>query len=200
MLRLLIFIVLSLVLTSCLPVIFTAATTTGIAASKDQSISETLNDSRISAGIKADLVKNNFRDLGTKIKVEVSQGRVLLTGNVQKEQDMLKAVEVSWNQKDVKEVINELKINSNSNHFDLVQYTKDCMITVQIKAKSLVRKDIKFANYTILTIDNVVYLFGIARSEEELKALASIASKIRGVKKIVCYAKIIDNFNNDNTT
>lgn len=198
LLRILIFTAISFNLSACLPVIFTAATTTGIVASKDQPMSETLNDSRISAGIKADLVKNNFKDLGAKIKVEVSQGRVLLTGNIQKEPDALKAVEIAWNQKGVKEVINELKINKNSNHFDLAQYTKDSMITTQIKAKNLVRKDIKFANYTILTIDNIVYLFGVARSEEELERLASIASKIKGVEKVVCYAKIMDNFNTNN--
>ncbi|AAL03076.1 BON domain-containing protein [Rickettsia conorii] len=197
-LRVLIFITLSFSLSACLPAIFTAATTTGIVASKDQPVSETLNDSRISASIKADLVKNNFRDLGAKIKVEVSQGRVLLTGNIQKESDALKAVEIAWNQKSVKEVINELKVNKNSNHFDLAQYTKDSMITTQIKAKNLVRKDIKFANYTILTIDNIVYLFGVARSEEELEKLASIASKIKGVEKVVCYAKIMNNFNTNN--
>ena len=194
-LRILIFIALSFNLSACLPAIFTVATTTGIVASKDQPMSQTLNDSRISAGIKTDLVKNNFRDLGAKIKVTVSQGRVLLTGNIQKELDALKAVNIAWNQKGVKEVINELKVNKNSNHFDLAQYTKDSIITTQIKAKNLVRKDIKFANYTIITIDNIVYLFGVARSEEELEKLASIASKIKGVEKVVCYAKIMDNFN-----
>lgn len=197
MLRILVFIVLSFALSGCLPAIFTAATTTGIAASKDQPLSGTLNDSRISAGIKATLIKNNFRELGAKIKVEVSQGRVLLTGNIQKEQDALKAVEIAWNQRDVKEVINELKISKNSNHFDLAQYTKDSMITTQIRAKNLVRKDIKFANYTVLTVNNIVYLFGIARSEEELEEFANIASKIKGVEKVVCYAKITDNFNSN---
>ncbi|AEK74583.1 BON domain-containing protein [Rickettsia conorii subsp. heilongjiangensis] len=197
-LRVLIFIALSFSLSACLPAIFTVATTTGIVASKDQPMSETLNDARISASIKADLVKNNFRDLGAKIKVEVSQGRVLLTGNIQKESDALKAIEIAWNQKSVKEVINELKVNKNSNNFDLAQYTKDSMITTQIKAKNLVSKDIKFANYTILTIDNIVYLFGVARSEEELEKLASIASKIKGVEKVVCYAKIMNNFNTNN--
>ena len=197
-LQVLIFIALSFSLSACLPAVFTVATTIGIVASKDQPMSETLNDSRISASIKADLVKNNFRDLGAKIKVEVSQGRVLLTGNIQKESDALKAVEITWNQKSIKEVINELKVNKNSNHFDLAQYTKDSMITTQIKAKNLVRKDIQFANYTILTIDNIVYLFGVARSEEELEKLASIASKIKGVEKVVCYAKIMNNFNTNN--
>ncbi|AAU03856.1 BON domain-containing protein [Rickettsia typhi] len=199
-LRVLIFISLLLSISACLPAIFTAVTATGIVASKDQPMSKTLNDVKIATGIKADLVKNNFKDLGAKINVEVSQGRVLLTGNIQKETDALKAVKIAWDQTGVQEVINELKVNKNNNHFDLVQYTKDTMITTQIKAKNLVRKDIKFANYTILTIDNIVYLFGVARSEEELEKLASIASKIKGVEKVVCYANIMNNFktNNDN--
>ncbi len=197
MLRILIFTALALNLSGCFPAIFTAATTTGIVASKDQPISGTLNDSRISAGIKAGLVKNNFKELGAKIKVEVSEGRVLLTGHIEKEQDALKAVEIAWNQKDVTEVINELKVSKNSNHFNLAQYTIDSMITAQIKARNLVRKDIKFANYTVLTVDNVVYLFGIARSEEELKNFADLASKIKSVEKVVCYANIATNLNSN---
>ncbi|WP_410525859.1 BON domain-containing protein [Rickettsia endosymbiont of Ceutorhynchus assimilis] len=196
--KILIIMFLSLTLSGCLPAIFTAATTTGIAASKDQPMSETINDSKISAAIKTALIKNNFKELGAKIKVEVSQARVLFTGNIEKEEDALKAIEIAWNQKGVKEVINELKVNKKSNHFDLVQYTRDSLITTQIKTKTLVRKDIKFANYTVLTVNNIVYLFGIARSEEELAKISAISSKIKGVEKVVCYVKIMNNFSDTN--
>jgi osmotically-inducible protein OsmY len=196
--KILIIMFLSLTLSGCLPAIFTAATTTGIAASKDQPMSETINDAKISAAIKTALIKNNFKELGTKIKVEVSQARVLFTGNIEKEEDALKAIEIAWNQKGVKEVINELKVNKKSNHFDLVQYTRDSLITTQIKTKTLVRKDIKFANYTVLTVNNIVYLFGVARSEEELAKISAISSKIKGVEKVVCYVKIMDNFSDTN--
>lgn len=196
--KILIIMFLSLTLSGCLPAIFTAATTTGIAASKDQPMLETINDAKISAAIKTALIKNNFKELGAKIKVEVSQARVLFTGNIEKEEDALKAIEIAWNQKGVKEVINELKINKKSNHFDLVQYTRDSLITTQIKTKTLVRKDIKFANYTVLTVNNIVYLFGIARSEEELAKISAISSKIKGVEKVVCYVKIMDNFSDTN--
>ncbi|WP_410526026.1 BON domain-containing protein [Rickettsia endosymbiont of Polydrusus tereticollis] len=196
--KILIIMFLSLTLSGCLPAIFTAATTTGIAASKDQPMSETINDAKISAAIKTALIKNNFKELGAKIKVEVSQARVLFTGNIEKEEDALKAIEIAWNQKGVKEVINELKVNKKSNHFDLVQYTRDSLITTQIKTKTLVRKDIKFANYTVLTVNNIVYLFGVARSEEELAKISAISSKIKGVEKVVCYVKIMDNFSDTN--
>lgn len=185
-----IIIILSFMLTGCLPAIFTAATSSTIAAAKDQSISETIDDVKISTKIKASFMKNNFRELYTKIKVEVEQGRVLLTGIIDKKEDALKAVEIVWGVKGVREVINELIIDKKSDHFDLVQYTKDAMITSQIKARTFVKQDVKWVNYTIITVNNIVYIFGIARSEEELKMVTSIASQINSVARVVCHVKI----------
>jgi osmotically-inducible protein OsmY len=90
----------------------------------------------------------------------------------------------------VKEVVNELRVDPKSSHLDIVQYTKDTMITSQIKSKLFVDRSIKFVNYTIVTLDNVVYLCGIARSEEELNKVAEVASKIRGVEKVISHVRI----------
>jgi len=38
----------------------------------------------------------------------------------------------------------------------------------------------------------VVYLFGIARSQEELEKVANIASNVYGVQKVVSHVKISD--------
>ncbi|WP_425363093.1 BON domain-containing protein [Candidatus Tisiphia endosymbiont of Hybos culiciformis] len=193
-----IIIILSFMLTGCFPAIFTAATSSTIAAAKDQSIAETIDDVKISTKIKASFIKNNFRELYTKIKVEVEQGRVLLTGIIDKKEDALKAVELVWDEKGVHEVINELIIDKKSDHFDLVQYTKDAMITSQIKTRTFVNRDIKWVNYTIVTVNNIVYIFGLARSEEELEMVTSIASQINGVERVVCHVKIKETEKIDN--
>ncbi len=185
-----IIIILSFILTGCLPAIFTASTSSTIAAAKDQSIAETIDDVKISAKIKASFIKNSFRGLYTKIKVEVERGRVLLTGIIDKKEDALKAVELVWDVTGVSEVINELIIDKKSDHFDLVQYTKDAMITSQIKARLFIKRDIKWVNYTIITVNNIVYIFGIARSEEELEMVTSIASQINGVERVICHVKM----------
>ncbi|HJD56747.1 MULTISPECIES: BON domain-containing protein [unclassified Candidatus Tisiphia] len=185
-----IIIILSFILTGCFPTIFTAATSSTIAAAKDQSISETIDDIKISTKIKASFIKNNFRELYTKIKVEVEQGRVLLTGIIDKKEEALKAVELVWDITGVREVINELIIDKKSDHFDLVQYTKDAIITSQIKARTFIKRDIKWVNYTIVTVNNIVYIFGLARSEQELEMVTSIASQINGVERVVCHVKI----------
>ncbi len=185
-----IIIILSFILTGCFPAIFTATTSSTIAAAKDQSISETIDDIKISTKIKASFMKNNFRELYTKIKVEVEQGRVLLTGTIDKKQEALKAVELVWDIKGVSEVINELIIDKKSDHFDLVQYTKDAIITSQIKARTFINRDIKWVNYTIVTVNNIVYIFGLARSEEELEMVTSIASQINEVERVICHVKM----------
>lgn len=185
-------VILSFLLTGCLPVVFTAATTSTLAAAKDRSIGGAIDDAKIATSIKAAFVKNNFKELYAKIKVEVLQSRVLLTGTVDKEEEIVTAVKISWEQTDVKEVINELKVDEKSSHFDLLQYTKDTMITSQIKSKLFLCREVKAVNYTVITLNNIVYLLGIARSEDELEKVADIASKVKGVEKVISHVIIKD--------
>jgi osmotically-inducible protein OsmY len=117
---------------------------------------------------------------------------VLYTGLIDKEEDMINAVQIAWDQEGVVEVVNELKVDKNSGKFDIVQYTRDTMITSQIKSKTFLDRSIKFVNYTVITVNDVVYLFGIARSEEELQKVATIASNVNGVQKVVSHVRLGD--------
>jgi osmotically-inducible protein OsmY len=177
-------------LSGCLPTIFAGAASSTLEFAKDRPAGDTLTDVRISTAIKGTFIKNNFRNLYSKIKIEVVQGRVFYTGDIEKEEDAITAVQIAWNQEGVSEVINELKVDKNSNKFNIVQYTRDALITSQIKSKTLMNREIKFVNYTVITINDVVYLFGIARSEEELEKVANIASNISGVQKVVSHVKV----------
>ncbi len=180
----------STMLSGCLETMFVGTTGTVVELAKDRPAGDAITDVRISTAIKAEFVKRNFRDLYTKIKIEVVQGRVLLTGTIDNDQDAVTAVEISWNQQGVNEVINELRVDKNSNKFDIVQYTRDTMITSQIKSKTFMDREIKFVNYTVITINDEVYLFGLARSESELEKVASIASNVHGVKKVISHVKV----------
>ncbi|RYE06529.1 MAG: BON domain-containing protein [Rickettsiaceae bacterium] len=179
-----------LTLSGCLPTMFTAATSTTLAVAKDRSVDETIHDITIASAIKANLIKKNFREAYTKINVEVVGGRILLTGKVNDEKYILEIVEIAWQQQGAKEVLNEIKVNERSSHFDIVQYTKDSLITGQIKSKLLLNRAIKFVNYTVVTLDNTVYLFGIARSNHELEQVAAVASTIRGVEKVISHVEL----------
>jgi len=161
-----------------------------MAVAKDRTIQETWSDAKIAAKIKASFVKQNFRELYTKIHVDVVEGRVLFTGTVDNEEDVLAAMTIAWDQPGVKQVINELKIDKNSSHFDITQYTKDMMITAQIKTRIFANRDIKFVNYTVITMKNIVYLFGMARSSDELERVANIASIVRGVEEVISHVRV----------
>lgn len=196
-----IFLILPLTLSGCLPVIFGAATGTTLAVAKDRTVGETLTDVKLAAKIRAELMKSNFREIFTKITVTVSEGRVLFTGKVDKEEYILQAVEIAWKHPEVVEVANELIIDENSNKLNLVQYTKDSLITAQVKSKIFTKRSIKFVNYTIVTLDNTVYIFGMARSNEELEQVAEIAAKIKGVENVISHVRVkevLDNKLDDN--
>lgn len=190
LLRLYLIILLSSSLAGCLPAIFAGATATTLAVAKDRTIGETVDDVKIATGIKTEFIKSKFQELYAKIHVDVMQGRVLYTGTVDKEEDIATAVDIAWKQAGVKEVIDELKVDEKSNHFNPVQYTKDTLITGQIKGKLFANRDIKFINYTVVTINSVVYLFGTAKNQEELEKAANIASRVNGVEKVVSHVKL----------
>ena len=177
-------------LSGCLPTIFTGTAGSMMEFAKDRKAGDTLTDVRISTAIKGEFIKKNFRTLYSKIKIEVVQGRVLFTGIISKKEDAITAIQIAWNQDGVVEVINELKLDKNNGNFDLVQYTRDTLITSQIKSKIFMNRDIKFVNYTIITINDIVYIFGLARSEEELQRVASIASNIHRVQKVVSHVRV----------
>lgn len=179
-------------LQGCLPAVFGATAGTAIAASKDRSLGGAIDDATISAKIKKEFISEGFRDLYTKIDVEVMNGRVMYTGSVKDEDDILKAVEIAWKQRGVREVINELHVDDKSSYFDAAQYSRDSWITSQIKAKTIMHRSIKFVNYTVVTSKSIVYLFGVARSEEEMEKVANIAAETKGVHKVVNHVKLLE--------
>lgn len=176
--------------TSCMPLFFTAAASTTIASAKDRSFGETIDDIKISTRIKKEFISQGFKSLYSRINVQVVQGRVLLTGYVDNKDDIMKAVEIGWSAYGVREVINELKISDDSNKFSPSQYAKDTWITSRINSSIFFRRNIKFANYTIVTHRNIVYLFGIARNEEELQDVIKISSEVSGVERVISYVHL----------
>jgi osmotically-inducible protein OsmY len=179
-----------LMLSGCVAAVSTGVMSLGIKAARDKTIGESLDDGAISLKIKKEFIAKGFKNLYTKINVEVFQGRVLYTGNVDKEEDIITAIDIAWNQKEVKEVINELSVSEDKRTVDVLQYSKDTWITTKVKSKIFSDRKIKFINYTVVTTNNVVYLFGLARSEEELQIVAEMTASVSGVEKVISHVKV----------
>ena len=116
------------------------------------------------------------------VQVEVLDGRIFLTGKVDKPEEKIKITKLAWETKGVRSVKNAIAIKGQSN---FKSSAKDVLITTQLKGALLFNKSIKSGNYTLETINKVVYIFGIAMNDEEKKAVIAEAKEIYDVEKII---------------
>lgn len=178
----------ALSLQACAP--YSAATTT-MAAGKfitdERSSGTIIDDNLIKARITHEFIQADVNDLLINVKLNVHEGRVFMTGKVNTPETMVRAVRLAWSATGVREVVNELIVEENLN---LKQYAIDTWITGQMKSKMLLYKDIRSANYSVVTVNGVVYLMGLAQDEEELRLITDTASRIRGVHKVISHARL----------
>ncbi|MFT4314400.1 MULTISPECIES: BON domain-containing protein [unclassified Wolbachia] len=152
---------------------------------QDKSLGNIIDDTTIVIRINKGLLKHG---LFSSIKVKVSEGRVLLIGNVDNHEKQLTAEKIAWQQKEIKEVINEIRVTP-IKMASMLDVTVDGMITAEISTRLLGKRNIKSINYSVNTVDRVVYLMGIAQNKAELKAVIAIARKVKGVKQVVSYVR-----------
>ena len=116
------------------------------------------------------------------IQVEVLDGRIFLSGKVDKPEEKIKVTKLAWETKGVREVKNALTIKGNSN---FKQTAKDILITSQLRTALIFNKKTKARNYTLETINKKIYIFGIAMDNEEKKEVLSEAEKIYDVEEVI---------------
>lgn len=176
--------------TSCVPAaIVGGAGAIGYTAAQDRSVGETIDDAAIETKINAKFLAQQNRKDFINITEDSVQGRVLLAGSVPMRETKIQAYNLVWQVSGVKEVINEIKV-SNNQGFSAKEYASDTWISTQIESRLLFTKDVKSVNYSVETIDGVVYLMGIAQNMTELNTVAQIASEVSGVQKVKSYVKI----------
>jgi osmotically-inducible protein OsmY len=183
------FLLCSFNLVSCAPVFLAGGSAiVGGSAIEERTLGTQINDKSIWGKIVAALAKENkgYSD----ITVEVNEGRVLLIGQVSGPEDRLEILRIVWKQQGVSEVINEIQIGEDAQTFK--NLATDTWITTQIKSKLLFARDVKSVNYSVETINSVVYLIGIAQNDAELDAVTSIASKVKYVTQVVSYVRLKD--------
>ena len=169
--------------------VFSAGSTAGVVAAQERTIGRAIDDLSIKTAITSKYIQKDINDLLINVDIEVQEGRVLLTGNVNKQQAAMDAVKLAWMVDGVKEVINELKINEKG---DGQTWLTDSWISNQIRAKLLLEKNVRSINYNVETVHGVVYLFGIGMNQEELNKVTYIASITRYVKEVVNHVRLRD--------
>ena len=123
------------------------------------------------------------------VKTKVLDGRIFITGKVDKPEEKLKITKVAWETSGVRSVRNDLKIKEK---FNFKQSAKDTLITSQLRAALIVNKKIKSVNYQIDTYKKNVYIYGIARNRDELEIVVDEANSILDVNKVVASILLVE--------
>jgi osmotically-inducible protein OsmY len=180
-----------LTINNCAPLILGAATsTTSVIVAQERTAGDAIDDATITLKIKSAFLQRKLSELFATVNVITTEGRVLLTGSVPNIELKDEAVEIAWKQKGVKDVFNEIEIKDQTNTINIKDPALDSWITTQLEAKLLFNKQIKSINYNIKTINQVVYLTGIAQNDKELDQVVSVVNTINGVKNVVNHVKL----------
>ena len=115
------------------------------------------------------------------IQVEVLDGRIFLAGKVNEPEEKIKITKMAWETKGVRSVKNAIAIKGVSNFRSTA---KDVLITSQLRTAFIFNKKIKSGNYSLETINQKIYIFGIASDEEEKKSVIDEANNIYDVKEV----------------
>lgn len=174
-------------LTGCVPAIGLGAYETATVIREDRTTGTVIDDATINTTLQHRYFQKDIDNLFADVDVTVHEGRVLLTGVVEKQETVVDAVRMAWNVSGVKEVINELQSSQPTN---LKQRSKDIWTSTHIRGRLLVTKGIKNLNYNIETVNSVVYILGVAQDKTELGHVTNIASRTKGVKKVVSHVRI----------
>lgn len=174
------------VLPGCVGAVVGAGATVGTAAMEERGIEGAADDTLIRARIN-ELWSAADERMWRKVGLQVHSGRALLTGHVDTPDMRTEAVRLAWQAKGVREVINEIQISDGSG---VGGFARDTFISTELKTKLLFDSKVSSINYSIETVAGVVYLIGIAQSQEELDRVTNYARNLEYVKKVVSYVTI----------
>jgi len=125
--------------------------------------------------------------LFVETSADVHEGRVLLTGTVSNPQVRLDAVRLAWQADGVRQMINEIQV---TNEGGVADFAQDSWITGQLRAKITFDTHVLAINYSIETVNGVIYLMGIAQDPAELDRVIRYARNIKYVKNVISHVRI----------
>jgi len=170
----------------CVPLVVGGAAAGATVVAQDRPVDEAFSDTAIHASIDKELLEFST-DIFQKVDISVAEGRVLLTGLVPEPQNRMDAARIAWQPDGVKEVINEIEVKDTSTLSDAA---RDTWITTKLRSKILFDKKISSVNYTIDTVNQRVFLTGIAQSQAELDRVVAYGRNIDYVRGVVSYVRV----------
>ena len=111
----------------------------------------------------------------------------MLTGTVENVDLKIEATRIAWGVKGVQTVINEIQISNSDN---ILNYADDLVISTKVKGKLILNENINSLNYSVETVNKLVYIIGIAQNKSERDLVINITKEVYGVEEVIDYISI----------
>lgn len=160
-----------------------AGATAATAASEERGLDGAAHDLRIRTTINT-LWLDYSEPMTTALNLDVSEGRVLITGVVPSGEMRTQAEKLAWRAMGVREVYNEVRVAEDG--IDLSD-ARDGWITAQLRTRLTLDSEVQAINYAIETVGGTVYLIGIAQNPAELTRVRDHARNLSYVRRIVSH-------------
>jgi osmotically-inducible protein OsmY len=171
------------IVTGCSPLTPISAAFT---VAEERTLKEVGDDAALKVKI-LDAFAEHGRRLLVPVGVDVYQGRVMLTGVVDRAEAQKQAEALTRAVKGVGEVINEIQVTTESG---MKATAADLAIETKLQAKLAVANMVNSINYRWRSVRGVVYFIGLAQNREELAKVVSIAKETEGVKEVVSHVRL----------
>jgi len=187
--KILIFVLISFILTGCVGVGSKGLFGTGVSVALDpRTVGTQIDDSIMQKTISAKILAKDKKYL-ISVKTKVLDGRIFITGKVDSPEEKLLITKLAWETKGARSVRNDIKIKE---EFNFKQSAKDVLITSQLRTAIIVNKNIKATNYQIDTYKKKIYIYGIALTSEEKDLVISEAKEILDVEDVIASIILVD--------
>ena len=187
--KILIFVLISFILTGCVGVGSKGLFGTGVSVALDpRTVGTQIDDSIMQKTISAKILAKDKKYL-ISVKTKVLDGRIFITGKVDSPEEKLLITKLAWETKGARSVRNDIKIKE---EFNFKQSAKDVLITSQLRTAIIVNKNIKATNYQIDTYKKKIYIYGIALTSEEKDLVISEAKEILDVEDVIASIILVE--------
>ena len=187
--KLLIFFLISIILSGCAGVASRGIFGTGVSVAFDpRTVGTQVDDSIMQKNLSAKILLLDKKYL-LPVKTKVLDGRIFLTGKVENPEEKLKLTKLAWETSGARSVKNDIKIKE---EFNFQQSAKDILITSQLRSAMIFNKNIKATNYQIDTYKKKIYIYGIAITSDEKDLVISEAEEILDVKDVIASIILVE--------
>jgi osmotically-inducible protein OsmY len=171
-----------ILLSSCVGASTSGVFGSGVSIALDpRTLGTQIDDSIMKKSLQARLGLANKKYL-IKLSVKVLDGRIFLGGKVDEHEEKLKITKMAWETKGARSVKNNIAIKKK---FSFKNTALDILITSQLRTALILNDNVKAANFSIDTISQKTYIFGIAHDENEKKEIIQEAKQIVDLKELV---------------